>query len=407
MQAKNQIKHKSPSHKPRFYHLKHPFMIPVVLFFVFFFLGIAYFINQNGQTIGANDSRIVELSVDGKTQVFPTTAQTVGDLLSRLNITIFKGDVVEPALTTPILQNNFQINIYRVHPVTVVENNQKTVISTADNNPRTIAADAGYKIYPEDYVNSVNNADNMKQGILGQEVEIVPAIPVILDLYGTQVTERTHTKTIAELLSTNKIQTNSGNNVLPALSTPITPNLQILVVPVGQHLISAQQVIPFAVQNINDPTIPYGQTQIVQAGSNGLELVVKDINNNGAAINNQLQQVIITQPTPEIINHGTGIVPIAGGNNITWLKSSNININDYSNVNIIINRESHWNPDDINGIGCIGLGQSCGYPPGLAVVCPDWQINAVCQLNFFNSYAVGRYGSWAGAVAHENNYGWW
>jgi len=70
-------------------------------------------------------------------------------------------------------------------------------------------------------------------------------------------------------------------------------------------------------------------------------------------------------------------------------------------------REAHWNPDDINGSGCIGLGQSCGSPPGLAVVCPDWQVDAVCQLNFFNSYAVAHWGSWAAAAAHEDNYGWW
>jgi len=70
-------------------------------------------------------------------------------------------------------------------------------------------------------------------------------------------------------------------------------------------------------------------------------------------------------------------------------------------------RETHWNPDDVNSSGCIGLGQSCGSPPGLAVVCPDWQVDAVCQLNFFNSYATTHWGSWAAAAAHENNYGWW
>ena len=127
-------------------------------------------------------------------------------------------------------------------------------------------------------------------------------------------------------------------------------------------------------------------------------------------MNGQLQQVVISQPVTEIVKHGTGITAVAGGNNITWLKSSGISVGDYTYVNDVINRETHWNPDDVNGSGCIGLGQSCpgsSGVAGLAVVCPDWQSDAVCQLGFFNNYAVSRYGSWAGAAAHSDDYGWW
>ncbi len=391
--------------KPKFHRLRHPFMVPVIMFFVFFFLGIGLFINVSGQTVGASDSRIVELSVNGNTQVIPTTASTVGELLDRLNIKINKGDVIQPAIATPILENNFQINIYRVHPVTVMENGVKTVISTAENDPRVIAQQAGYTIYPQDYITTSANADNLGQGVLGQEVIIDPSIPVSLNLYGAQVTERTHAKTVADLLNEDKIKTSSGNNVLPALTTPVTPNLQILVVPVGQKLVSTQQVIPFATQTISDPTVPYGVTQVSQTGANGLQLVVTNVT-SGA----QLQNVVITPPVNQIVKRGTGISAIAGGNNIIWLKSSGINVGDYSYVNTVMIHETHWNPDDISRTGCIGLGQSCpgsSGVAGLAVVCPDWQSNAVCQLGFFNSYAVSRYGSWAGAAAHENSYGWW
>jgi uncharacterized protein YabE (DUF348 family) len=406
MEANKQQQTKRSLKKIKFHHLRHPFMVPVIVFFVLFFFSIVLFISESGQTVGASDSRLVELTMNGSTKVIPTTSPTVGDLLNRLNITLNKGDVVEPSTDTSILENNFQINIYRVHPVTVVSNGQKTVIATADNDPKQIAKDAGYTIYPQDYVTAVANADNLGQGVLGQEVQVNPATPVNLNLYGSQVTERTHAKTVADLLSEDKIKTSAGNNVLPALNTPITPNLQVLVVPVGQKLISTQQVVPFATQTTDDPTIPYGQTQVVQAGANGLQLVVEEINSAGV-VSGQLQQVVISQPVNQIVKHGTGVAAIAGGNNITWLKSSNININDYSYVNVIMTRETHWNPDDVNSSGCIGLGQSCGSPPGLAIVCPAWQVDAVCQLNFFNSYAMNHWGSWAAAAAHSNAYGWW
>lgn len=394
MQVKRLQKFKTYLKWPHFHHLRHPFVIPIAVFLILFFVSVILFIDFSGQTLGASDSRIVELSIDGKQQIIPTTAPTVGDLLKRLNISLNPGDVVEPGQATAILQNGFQINVYRVHPVTVIENNQKSVIQTASNDPQSIAKEAGYTVYPQDGVTFNANANDLNQDVLGEEVVINPSVPVQLNLYGNQVTIRTLAKTVGDLLTSEKIKTDpASNNVVPALTTPITANMQILVVPIGQKLISTQQAIPFTTQNISDPSIPYGTTTVQQAGVNGLELVVEDVTlKNGVSVTTPLQQVVVTPMVPEIIVHGTGIVAVAGGNNIEWLKSSNINPNDYQSVNYIMIRESHWNPDDISYSGCIGLGQSCGEPPGLAVVCPDWQSDAVCQLDFFQficSVALG------------------
>ena len=189
--------------------------------------------------------------------------------------------------------------------------------------------------------------------------------------------------------------------------------MQILVVPLGQQLISVQQSIAYSTQNVNNPNLPYDTSTVSQQGVDGSELVVEQVSKvNGVSTSTPIQTVVINQPTPEIVQVGTGISAVNGGDNITWLRSSNINTSDYSSVNYIMNKESHWNPDDINSIGCIGLGQSCPSArtgvPSLALNCPDWQTDAVCQLNFFNSYVVSHgYGDWANAAAHEQNYGWW
>jgi uncharacterized protein YabE (DUF348 family) len=384
-------------------------MVPVLTFIVIFFISVGLYINLSGETLGANNSRIVELSINGRTQTIPTTASTVGDLISQLHVTINPGDVVEPTQSTPILQNGFQISVYRVHPVTVVEGSQKQVILTADNDLRAAAEQAGYTVYPQDYVTESSDAPDLNQkNILGEEITIVPATPITLDLYGNQVSLRTHAQTVADLLAVEKIPNDDGNNVLPAPTTPVTAGMEVEVVPVGQKLTSTQVAIPYTVERTPDPSIPYGTDQVVQAGVNGLSLVVEDaVTTNGVTTENQLQQVVVDPAVPEIVNDGTGITSEAGGNNITWLKDSEINPSDYEYVNVVMTRESHWGPDDVNSSGCIGLGQSCGSPPGLEVVCPDWQNDAVCQLNFFNNYAQSRYGGWAGAAAHEDDDGYW
>jgi uncharacterized protein YabE (DUF348 family) len=384
-------------------------MVPVATFLVLFFFAIVLFINQNGQVVGASDSRIVELSLNGQTQTIPTTATTVGDLLKRINVTLNPGDVVEPSAGTPILQNGFQINVYRVHPVTVVENGNKTVVLTADNDPRAIAQQAGYTLYPEDIVTTAAAPDNLNQNVLGNEVVVKPSTPVSLTLYGQQVIVRTQAKTVGELLADKQIKTSSGNNVLPALTTPISANMQILVVPVGQKLSSTQQVIPFPTQNTSDSNIPIGSSKVEQNGVNGLALVVTDLVTaaNGTTSSQTLQQVVINQPVPEIIGHGTGVALSAGGNNVSWLKSSQINPSDYSYADFIMSHESHWNPAAVNSRGCIGLGQSCS-PSALASFCTNWQVDAVCQLDFFNNYVTSHnYGTWANAYSFWVSHGYW
>ncbi|HUC79009.1 MAG TPA: ubiquitin-like domain-containing protein [Candidatus Saccharimonadales bacterium] len=393
--------------------IHHPMFIPLVAGIILFFLAIIIFIFFSATTVTYNSSRVVELYNGGKIEIIPTTATTVGDLIKRLKIVINPGDIVDPSQNTPILTNGFRINIYRVHPVTISENGQSKVILTADVNPRVIAVEAGYTIYPQDYVNDVTNPTELSQNIIGQVISIIPAIPVNLTLYGTQVTIRTHAVTVADFLDQNKIKTTNGSNVIPSLTTPITSGMQVLVVPVGEQLISEQQAIPYSTQNVNNPDLPYDTTTVAQQGVNGSELVVEQVSTvNGVTTNTPIQSVVINQPIPEIVDLGTGIASVDGGNNITWLRSSGINTSDYSYVNYIMNRESHWNPDDINSIGCIGIGQSCPSArtgiPSLALACPDWQTDAVCQLNFFNGYVVSHgYGDWANAAAHEQNYGWW
>ncbi len=70
----------------------------------------------------------------------------------------------------------------------------------------------------------------------------------------------------------------------------------------------------------------------------------------------------------------------------------------------IYNHESGNNPTRRNGAGCLGLGQAC---PGskLLAVCPT--LDYACEDNFFTNYAIGRYGSWAGAYAFWLSHSWW
>ena len=52
---------------------KHPLLLPVIIFIMLFFMGLAMLVSLGGQTVGASDKRIVQLFYDGKDQTVPNT----------------------------------------------------------------------------------------------------------------------------------------------------------------------------------------------------------------------------------------------------------------------------------------------------------------------------------------------
>lgn len=62
------------------------------------------------------------------------------------------------------------------------------------------------------------------------------------------------------------------------------------------------------------------------------------------------------------------------------------------------------NPTAKNAEGCIGIGQACPASK-LIAVCPN--LDYECQNAFFTSYALSRYGGWAGAYAFWVAHNYW
>ncbi|MFJ2552516.1 transglycosylase SLT domain-containing protein [Microbacterium sp. NPDC087591] len=92
-----------------------------------------------------------------------------------------------------------------------------------------------------------------------------------------------------------------------------------------------------------------------------------------------------------------------GGAPAEWMAAAGIAAADQGYVDYIVSRESGWNPNATNSSsGACGLVQAlpCSKVPGNGY-------NPVDNLRWATGYAVGRYGSWAGAYAFWTNNHWW
>lgn len=354
----------------------------------------------------ATNANIVILSYDNTRRTIPTALPTVGALLNNLGIKLNQGDVVEPALSARIDQDEFRINIYRARPVEIVDGTHKIYTFSAAASPRAVAQAAGVTVYPEDDLTRGPVENFAEDDAIGDQIVIDRATPVNLMLYGHQAVVRTHATTVGDLVKQKDIVLQPGDTLTPAATTPIASGLTVTVAHQGITYTTVTQAIPMPVNYVPDASLSIGTSAIRQQGSDGQEEVTYQITTkNGVEVSRTaIQTVVISQPVEQIVARGTAMVPISG-NYIDWMNEAGISASDQPYANYIISHESGWNPASLNSGGCAGLGQAC---PGskLANACPDWQVDPVCQLEYFSGYAAGK-GGWYKAYLFKQANGWW
>lgn len=249
-----------------------------------------------------SDSHVVFIHSEGKTRTITSKAVNVGELIAKADLSLSPEDVVEPAAETPIVEDNFRINIYRARPVTVVDGNNRTVTLTARKSARMVAAQAGLNVNADDIAKFEQG--EIAENIIGEKVVIARATPILLNLYGAQLTAYTQAKSVGGLLSEKNIILNDGESVLPEPKTPITPNMQVFVLREGAKVETVEEVIPAPVQTVEDKSLSQGATAVRQNGTNGRKVVTYIIFENPAAPRQLIQEITIQAPVPKIVAVG-------------------------------------------------------------------------------------------------------
>lgn len=393
--------------KPKIH--KHPaFIVPLVTFGLLLVVGLTAILvvnrgNNPIPTLSNSDTKIAIVSSDDKTQTLPTKAKTVSELLAKLDINLHEGDVVEPALDTQIVSDNFKINVYRAKPIAIIDGGTEIHALSAATTPRSILDQAGVQVYPEDDLAFYPTKDFISQGIIGESLVIKRATPVNVNLYGVQLTMRTQAKTVGDFLDEKKIRLASGETVQPNVATPISPEEPIFVNRKGQKVETVGEDVPYGVQYVDDKNLTFGVTAVRQEGANGRRLVTYQINTETGQ-RNEFHVIVVHEPVPKIVARGTYVnIP---ANKQVVMAAAGIKESDFSYVDYIISRESGWNAGAANSSGTYGL---CQALPGgkMASAGSDWRTNPVTQLKWCTGYATGRYGSWSAAYSFWLSHSWW
>ncbi len=399
------LRHYRQANRVSRYHIyKRPYIAPVLglLLGIIIVAGLTIF--RASAAIKPSDAHVVFLFDGGKKQTLDTKAATVGSLIKRLPLNLAPQDVVEPSVDTPIVQDNFRINVYRARPVTVVDNGVKTVTVTAQKSPRVVAQTAGINVYPEDGANFAQG--DISSNTIGEQVLIDRATPIQFNLYGTALGTRTHAKTVADLLKEKSVVLTKDDTLTPAIDTPITPGLAVSVVRNGTQVVTVEEAIDPPIQYVDDASLSLGATAVRQPGSPGKKAVTyQTITQNGQVVSKvAIQQTVVQDPVPEVVARGTFVYVI--GDHGAAMAAAGISSANFGYVDFIVSHESGWRVQASNASGAYGL---CQALPGskMSSAGADWATNPITQLRWCNGYAVGHYGSWAAAYNFWVSHRYW
>ncbi len=386
----------------------HPRLVPALaaIAVVGIFIILAITLRDSAIVVRKLDANIVILHADDETRILPTREETVGGFLQKAGVELRDGDVVEPGIDTPIQEDDFRVNVYRAVPVLIEDDGRRIGALSAAQTSRSIADQAGLIVYPEDEIITEPSRDFLRDGI-AQKVIIKRSTAVHLNFYGTALSTRTHAKTVGELLKEKNIILAPDDTIQPSAETPISDNTQVFITRFGTQVLTVEQSIPMPTETVDDASLSFGTVVVRQQGSPGKKSVTYqlDMRNGRETGRTLIQEIVVQEPVKQVVARGRAVsIP---SDKTAAMNAAGIHPNDHAYVNYIVSRESRWNVVAQNASsGAYGL---CQALPGskMASAGSDWQTNAVTQLKWCNSYALGRYGSWAAAYNFWTEKHWW
>ncbi len=245
----------------------------------------------------------VSLVVDGSRQEMRTDFKTVGALLAAEHVRLAPGDTVVPPASAG-LHDGLHIDVLRAFPVSVDVDGAVRTVRTVEHS-----ADGLAKQLKLGKLAAVRNQPGRL--VAGSTVVFRTRISGSLKIDNQTVTFDSPSRTVDELLQSYKVNLVGDDYVLPPRDTVLADGATVLVVRVGADVTQDTEVIPYDTVQQGDPTLPIGQTRVIQEGRDGTMVVTyrQEVVNGTKGDRTLLSKVPSVEPTPKIIGYGTQADP--------------------------------------------------------------------------------------------------
>jgi len=270
-------------------------------------------------------------------------------------------------------------------------------VLTSAQNPKQVVKEADATLYEEDETDYVQSLDPLSDGGTGLKLVIDRATPFEMTLYGKKTTARSQATTVGEMLSEKDIELGPKDGMSAKSDQKLVKGMKVNIWRNGKQTVTEEQVVKKPIEEIKDADREVGYRSVKTLGKNGTKDVTYEIElKNGKEVSRKkINSITTKQPVKEVVVVGTKTQDVAysgGGSKDDWLAASGIPRDQWGYVDMIVSRESGWNPNAKNPTsGACGLAQS--YPCGKQSAYGHWT-DPVANLKWQHEYVKGRYGGY-------------
>jgi len=260
------------------------------------------FTNNPKNDVQAENTRVVTVHVDGEERVIATNAVTVADVVKGLESKLGPEDKTEPALTEQVVGNNFNINVYRARPITVVDGANNYTVMTAERSPKQIAKEAGFSTKLEDQF-GFKRSDDSYESVPTTQMVIKRAKTITFDLYGTTSALSTNETTVSELLEERSVTLEKNDELNVPKEARITEGMTISIARIGKEVKTVEEAVAFPEEQIKDAQQNIGYRKVQTPGKNGKKLVTYELvsRNGGEPVKTIVKEVVTQQPSKQVV----------------------------------------------------------------------------------------------------------
>lgn len=353
------------------------------------------------------------LSIDGKTREVSSFSSNVNDVLTSENVKVGNDDVVYPDAGSSVGSGD-TIVVRHAHPLTItMDGKTRTVMTTALNVGEALDQ---LRLNNSAVLNASRSRELPTNG--GFQLNLRGPKRVIILLDQVRLETETTATTVAGVLQESGIKLGDHDKVNKKLSAAPKADMVLKVRQVISKPVTKTVNVDPPVKEKKDSTMSVGDKKVIDKGKPGVkEVLTAYVMERGHKVRKVIAATWKRKPEPKIVKVGTKPAMAAGGGGGPVPSGSPQAIakqlleqrgwgDQFSCLDNLYNKESHWNVHASNPSGAYGIPQAL---PGskMASAGPNWQDNPETQIKWGLGYISDRYGTPCGAWAHSESSGWY
>ncbi len=346
----------------------------------------------------------VTLEVDGNVSKVRTTAGHVSGALADAGYSIGAHDLVAPAASASV-HNGSHIVLRRGRLLHLtVDGHAQNVWVTAP----TVEDALSQLGYSTTAATSVSRDKRLPLG--ATDLQIRTPLKVAIRHDGTTSTVQTTAITVGAILDDLGLTVGPKDQLSVAASSAPHAGQTIVLRRVRQSTQVTTAPIPFPTTKQTDPSLAWGQTELVTPGRPGTKQTTYQVVYVDQTVTSRkpVSTRVVAVPVAAVVKVGTAAqTPDQAKAAAQQLVAARGWGGDqFSCLELLWNKESGWRSDAANPSGAYGIPQAL---PGdkMASVGSDWQTNAVTQITWGLNYIAGVYGTPCAAWGHSQATNWY